>query len=83
MFYRGAGAAWTYHLNKNTAHNDDTENVCADMRQLVISRKRQFERNTETLHISFIFFSLVSQAERNLTLIAITLTLPTKEQILR
>jgi len=78
----------TYHLNKNAPHHYNPKDIGTDMCQLIVPSKSQFESNTESLFVSFLPTNLILQLVTALTgsrhtLIAITLTLPTKEQTLR
>jgi hypothetical protein len=68
------------HLHQYAAHNYDCKHVGTDVRELIVPRNRQLKSHPKSLRITI---SLVWYNSTQLTLIAITETLPTNEQIER
>lgn len=78
---REEGEGGTDHLNQDTTDDDYSKDIGTDMCQLVVSRKRQFQSYAEALYRQDSCpLQLLYDIHSQLTLMAMTETLPTREQ---
>jgi hypothetical protein len=71
----------TDHLDQDTTDDDYSKDIGTDMCQLVVSRKRQFQSYAESLdRQDSCPLQLLNDLHSQLTLMAMTETLPTREQ---
>jgi hypothetical protein len=75
-------AMMAHHLEEDAADDDDAEDVCRDVGQLVVACNGQLESHAKTLSESAFCIESPRLSSR-LTLIAMTETLPAKEQMVR